>query len=156
MWLIDGCFELSSGCSVSFLDNFKTSAEATKWKVFFVGSEMDNDVMSSPLIAAVVAGDLTTVQSLLDTGADKNETMYHGCSAMWLAAGQGHLDIMQLLLEQGAEKDQANDEGLTPLLAAADFGHLVIVQALLGQGVDKEQKITMVVQHSTMPLSRDS
>ena len=54
--------------------------------------------LSSPLIAAVVAGDLTTVQGLLDAGADKNETTNYGCSAVWHAASQGYLNIMQLLL----------------------------------------------------------
>ena len=38
--------------------------------------------LSSPLLAAVVAGDLTTVQSLLQNGADKNERTNYGCAAM--------------------------------------------------------------------------
>ena len=58
-----------------------------------------------PLIAAAEAGDLTTIESLLEHGADKNETTNVGRTAMWYAASNGHLEIMRLLVRKPTNKE---------------------------------------------------
>ena len=95
--------------------------------------------LSSPLIAAVVARDLMTVQSFLQDGADKIETTNYGCTAMWHAASRGHADIMQLLLDQGADKSKADRDDMTPILIAAKNGQLIILEMLLAHGADKDE-----------------
>ena len=102
--------------------------------------EDEEEDLSSPLIAAVVAGDLTVVQSLLQNGADKNERTKHRCTAMWHAASRGHADIMQLLLDQKADTRKADRFRTTPLLIAAKNGQLTILEMLLAHGVDKDEE----------------
>ena len=94
--------------------------------------------LSSLLITAVVAGDLMSVRSQLEQGADKNETTNKGRTAMWHAAKNGHSEILQLLLNLGANKDKADDKNETPLFQASDHGHLDVVQLLVEEGADIE------------------
>ena len=103
------------------------------------GYENESCYLCSPLTAAVVAGDLTTVQNLLEHGADKNETDEKGRTAMWHAAYKRHLGIVQLLLEHGADTDKASYDGQTPLYIVSCSGHLPIVQLLVEQGADMEK-----------------
>jgi ankyrin repeat protein len=60
------------------------------------------------LINAVIRGDASTVQSLLEQGVDANSTggvtpVGESNTALMWAAGEGYLDIVQQLLEHGAE-----------------------------------------------------
>ena len=97
----------------------------------------ESEDLSSPLLAAVMAGDLTTTRSLLEGGADKNITTNWGRTAMWHAAKLGHLGIVRLLVEQGADKEKVRHDGDgTPLCIASHMGHLGIVRYLLEQGAD--------------------
>lgn len=88
-----------------------------------------------PLIAATLAGDLSTVQSLLDRGTEPNLT-YHSNTALTYAARDGLTDIARLLLDQGADVNWIDREGVTPLILAAFKNHLELAQLLLNQGAD--------------------
>ena len=105
------------------------------------------DLSAWPLIAAAEAGDLSTVRSLLEQGADMNGITKFGCTAMWYAASKGHLAIVQLLRQNGADMEQSgfsNDsppqchflQSSTPLVAASVYGHLEVVRYLLEKGVN--------------------
>ena len=102
----------------------------------------DEEDLCSPLIAASHLGNLTSVQSLLDEGEDKDETYKHGRTAMWYAARKGYLDIVQLLVEQGAdmEMDESNYKEGTPLWIASHRGHLDLVRYLVEQGAGKNSR----------------
>ena len=94
---------------------------------------------TSPLIASIVAGDLSTVRSLLKQGANKNEATNKRRTAMWHAADNGHLDIVQLLVEQEADKEKGKKLDGTPLWIACSNGHLAVARYLCEQGADENQ-----------------
>ena len=101
---------------------------------------LEEEIVSSPLIAAVIAGNLAIAQRLLEEGADKNESTNWGRTVMYHAARRGHFKCVRLLLEQGADKDEADINGETPLYAATQFGHLSVVRLLVQQGADMEKR----------------
>ncbi len=92
-----------------------------------------------PLIAATLAGDLATVQAMLQSGTDPNLT-YHSNTALTYAARDGFTDIARLLVDQGAEINWIDSEGVTPLILAAFKGHAEIAELLLDQGADRTVK----------------
>ena len=99
--------------------------------------------LGSPhLAAAAYDGDLTTVRSLLEQGADMNElTTNIMKSATRNAASQGHVDILRFLLEHDADKEKADDEGQSLLYIASSNGHLEVTRYLVEQGADLEKAI---------------
>ena len=95
--------------------------------------------LSSPLIAAAKAGDLTSVRSLLAQGDGMNEADNLGRTALWYAADQGHNEIVQLLVEQGADKEKSDTSKRSPLFMACCFGRLEVARYLLEQGANREK-----------------
>src|ERR1700752_420748 len=59
--------------------------------------------LNDQLYEAVRKGDLATVTSLLDNGADVNAKFRYGATALFKAAERGHADIVKLLLARGAD-----------------------------------------------------
>ena len=96
------------------------------------------DDLNVPFIAAASAGNFSTVQSLLEQGADKNETTNWGRTAMWHAARNDHLPIVQLLVEQGADMEKVGRCDATPLWVACAFEQVDVVRYLLEQGADRD------------------
>ena len=99
--------------------------------------EEEEEDLTSPLIAAVVAGDLTAVQNQLEQGADINQVTNFGCTAMWHAATKGHLEIVRLLLQHDADKEKVDARtGATPLYQASFKNHLHVVKLLVESGAE--------------------
>ena len=99
----------------------------------------EEDLKSSPLIAAAAIGDLETVQSLFSQGyPNKNETTNHGSTAINIAAWKGHLSVVSFLAENGADLEKKEKSGLSPLHVAVANNHLDIVRYLVEQGADKD------------------
>jgi ankyrin len=105
---------------------------------------------STPLLFAVRAGDLLSVRLLLAAGADANDALPDGMSALILAAQSGHGDVGALLLEKGAAPD-ADGVGYTALHAAVLRGDLGLVKALLARGANPNVAIV-----KASPIRRDS
>ena len=63
-------------------------------------------------------GNLSTIQQLLDQGADVNGTNYKGQTALHCAAKAGFVQVVELLLKRGAVVDATDSVGNTPLMAA--------------------------------------
>ncbi len=57
----------------------------------------------TPLLYAVLTGDLATVRVLLDNGADPNDASPDGISAVMLALNKRHEDVALQLVERGAD-----------------------------------------------------
>jgi ankyrin repeat protein len=93
-----------------------------------------------PLVAdAAMRGDLDTVRSLLDRGADVNVAQGDGMTALHWAAERGDLDMVEVLLEAGANSRAGTRIGhYTPLHLAGTVGHGAVVEALLRRGADPE------------------
>jgi ankyrin repeat protein len=120
---------------------------------------------TSPLIEACDYGPLTSVQALLDRGADPNQVVRYGFSPLLTADRAGRTSAVGLLEERGArvgrvemqlfrEARNGNVEGIraldprkesvnardrrgrTVLMEAAEQGHRDVVQLLLEQNAD--------------------
>lgn len=71
---------------------------------------------TSDLFMAADRGDIETVRTLLDTGADvQTRDPYDGMSPLHAAASSGELVVIDELLRRGADIEAASDTHLTPL-----------------------------------------
>jgi ankyrin repeat protein len=90
---------------------------------------------------AVVKGERTRVQTLIEKGADVKAATTEGVTPLHRAAEKGHREVVALLLEKGAAVNVATtDNGVTPLIIAAYHGHREIAEFLLRHGADKTAK----------------
>lgn len=89
---------------------------------------------------AVRQGDVGTVKSLLEKGADPNGRLHSGYSLLMLACSEGRLEIVRLLIEKGAdvnyEQRQLRHSLPTALFVAVLEDREQIVELLLSNGAD--------------------
>lgn len=119
---------------------------------------------SSPLLFAVRVGDVESIRLLIDAGADPNDALADGMSALTLAAYNGHATAAILLLDRGANPNDAAigftalhaailradsnrslSAGLVTSIAQAYRGPatlLDLVKALLAHGADPNVRMT--------------
>jgi ankyrin repeat protein len=128
---------------------------------------------STPLLFAARAGDLASARALVEggadvneaepviplpPGADANETLPTGNSALMLASASmnatsgfeyaltvkpsGHEAVALFLVEKGADLTKADTIGATPLHAAVQTNKLALVNALLAHGADPNARLT--------------
>jgi len=92
---------------------------------------------SEKLVQAARQGDIETVKSLLDAGADveTRDSKYQSSLLMW-AAHEGHTDVLNLLISNGAEIDARKPTGETALWFAAQRGQLATLEILARHGAD--------------------
>lgn len=94
--------------------------------------------------AAVIAGDVEAVKSIIASGADLNEKEpAGGSSPLMTACVFGKTEIAKVLIDAGADLNVTNNDGSTALHTAAFFCRTEIVKALLNKGID-----TSVVNNS--------
>ncbi|MEO5740556.1 MAG: ankyrin repeat domain-containing protein [Vicinamibacterales bacterium] len=105
---------------------------------------------STPLLFAARSGDTGSARLLLAAGANVNDALPDGTSALVLAAHSGHGETAALLLEKGANPDAA-DAGYTALHAAVLRSDLDLVKALLARGANPDLRTT-----KGTPLRRDT
>jgi len=90
---------------------------------------------STPLMAAALYGDATTVKQLLAAGADPNVANSAGATALMWASPD--LATMQLLLDAGADVDARSDDQRTALeVTSAIVGAAPALRLLLDYGAD--------------------
>lgn len=89
-----------------------------------------------PLLKACKEGNWTSVQQLLNDGADIDALDKDKCSPLFLACQYGHDNIAQLLLQKGAAINTCNKDGTSPLFIACKNGHETTVDFLLKYGID--------------------
>jgi ankyrin repeat protein len=91
----------------------------------------------SPVAAAAERGDVATVKSLLQGGADANAAQGDGMSALHWAADRGNAELAELLIYAGANTSAQTRIGqYTPLHLAARNGSAAVVRALVQAGAD--------------------
>ena len=84
-----------------------------------------------------MAGDPTVIRRLLEAGADANERLPNGESALMMAARTGNAEALELLIERGADVNAAEKlRGTTPLMWAVAYRHPAAVAALIEHGAD--------------------
>ncbi len=86
------------------------------------------------LIAAAAEGRLTTVRSMLASGADANAVNARGRTALMSAAAYGNAEVVKALLASGADVNLADAAGVTALMEAAAWGHAEVAGMLLTAG----------------------
>eukprot|EP00435_Cladocopium_sp_Y103_P062609 s611_g24.t1 len=82
------------------------------------------------------ASNASTVQLLLDLGADAWAANKDGVTALHEAAYHNHLAVAELLLEQHADARAVDNSGVTALMGAAHAGHVALVELLLEHRAD--------------------
>jgi uncharacterized protein len=98
--------------------------------------------VETPLLRAVVDGNVTLVDSICVDGADVNEASHYGVTPLSVAARAGDEAMVRQLLELGANVDQTIPGKITPLMLASRCGSVGSVQALVdaGANVDAEDR----------------
>ncbi len=86
------------------------------------------------LVRAIVTGDRSKVDKLLNGGKDVNKRLMNGQTALHFAAFMGKREIVQYLLEKGADINAKDGNGYTPLTAAKSSNHNDIVELLRKRG----------------------
>ncbi|PSK46267.1 hypothetical protein B9Z65_5235 [Elsinoe australis] len=84
--------------------------------------------------------DRLAAEALLSRGAEANDALESGDTALHLAANTGSVGIVRLLLEHGADVVVRNTGGATALHLAASSGHADIAQLLIDHGADIHAK----------------
>lgn len=100
--------------------------------------ELNYDVArggSTPLLFAARVGDVESTRILLAAGADANDALPDGTSALVLAAHSGRGDVATVLVENGVDPNGLGG-GYTALHAAVLKSDLSLVKALLAHGAN--------------------
>jgi cytohesin len=89
---------------------------------------------TSLLHLAAITGQVESIVTLIQLGANPLDDDGDGASALFRAAENGHMRAVQELLKHDTRINQATTYGWTPLLAAACREHTSIVRFLLEKG----------------------
>lgn len=94
-------------------------------------------VPNDPIIAAVRANDVATLEAFVKTGGDVNLTDREGNPLLYLATGpQGGPEVAAILIRAGARLETKSATGRTPLENAVGWCDIDMVQLLLFAGAD--------------------
>jgi ribosomal protein S27AE len=88
------------------------------------------------LLEAATKGDLDSVKSWIDKGADVNARNYRRSTPLAAAAASGHTEVVKFLVKAGADVDARDQEGRTPLIEAAASGHAAAAEVLIKAGAN--------------------
>ncbi|HSE41068.1 MAG TPA: ankyrin repeat domain-containing protein, partial [Acidobacteriota bacterium] len=88
--------------------------------------------LNQQLIEATRNGDVATVKSLLDRGADVNAKSRYNITPLAISCDKGNLEMVKLLVERGADLN-AEDSfyHASPLSWAAENGNVEIMKFLI-------------------------
>ncbi|XP_041118782.1 BRCA1-associated RING domain protein 1 [Polyodon spathula] len=87
---------------------------------------------------ACIKGDVSSVEQLLESGADPNLKDHAGWTPLHEACNHGHVKVVELLLQQGALLNTTGYQNESPLHDAVKNGHAGIVELLLRNGASQE------------------
>ena len=97
-------------------------------------SSAASDDLDRALLRASEVGDISTMNRLLDGGANVNAMLDGDGSPLIAAARRGHLEAARLLLNRGADSNIQVPKDGNPLIMAARGGHMEVVALLLDRG----------------------
>ncbi len=95
------------------------------------------DKKSIRLWLATRDGDIETVKTLIEKGADVNaSTQEKKVTALHVVALKGHVDVAKVLIQSGADVNAGNIVKQTALHNTARYGHVDIAKLLIQNGAD--------------------
>ncbi len=94
----------------------------------------------TPLLHAVLAGDMEIARVLLSAGADVDDAGPDGVTAVMLALIKRHEELALLLLDAGADPHPA-DAGFTALHLASATDRPAVARKLLARGADPDVRL---------------
>jgi ankyrin repeat protein len=97
-------------------------------------TDIANGNRFTPIILACRYGNSIIINSLLDHGADPNNTIEDGTSAFQLCAGSTSTIDLARMINQDVNISAENDYGQTPLMWAANFGKVENLDFLVNKG----------------------
>ncbi len=102
--------------------------------------------MSTELINAINAGEISAVQRMLAAGADVNHRDSEGVTLLMLAANAGDMPMVKLLIKNGADVNACDAHGWSALAKAVynaemKCGFVDVVNTLIGAGANIEASI---------------
>ena len=99
-----------------------------------------DDYHYTALILAAIRGHSTSIEVLIQHGADVNIKNSNGNTALIQAADNGRLTSVDILLQHCADANIQNDSGYTALVYAANANHSDCVNMLLQNNADVNLK----------------
>jgi uncharacterized protein len=130
--------------------------------------DVELDEGTTPFMRAARSGDATTMQLLLQAGADPKLTTKDGNNALLFAAGIGYrdkqtqgtdeeaLEALKLCIAQGLDLNQPNAKGETPLHGAASRGSDLLVKYLVEHGAKLDAKSKRGFTPLDIAMGKDS
>lgn len=109
-----------------------------------VNARNENDW--TPIMRAVVGGNLRAIDHILRAGADVNARSDRGYTPLILvnqAPEENHAEIVDLLLQAGADVNAQDDMGVTPLMLLSGCKDQAAVDLLLKAGADPNARNRM-------------
>jgi ankyrin repeat protein len=88
----------------------------------------------TPLMAAVISGNVETVKALLNAGAKVNPDAWYESPCLAVAARKGYVEIVRELIAAGANVDRGFE--YPPITEAASKGHTEVVRLLIEAGAE--------------------
>ena len=104
--------------------------------------EEEEAVDDSPLIGAVVNGNLQEVKSLIEDGEDVHTIDYNGYTPLDWAVMDENTEMVKLLLELKADPNYESEYGMTPFMTAAEGSHSSMISLLHQAGGDPNYQET--------------
>ncbi|MEJ2240501.1 MAG: ankyrin repeat domain-containing protein, partial [Gemmatimonadales bacterium] len=90
----------------------------------------------SSVADAVMEGDTSALDALLDEGANINSPQVDGSTALHWAVYRNDIDTAQLLIEAGADPSAVTRAGISPLYMASLYGNPQMIRILFTAGAD--------------------
>lgn len=100
------------------------------------GTEADETIARTPLLAATENGNIAMATLLLDHGANVNTDAYQGRTPILIATENEDAEMVALLLERGANVSTVDQEGRSPLHIAIHADQPDIARMLLAGNPD--------------------
>ncbi|XP_066160302.1 uncharacterized protein [Oryza sativa Japonica Group] len=105
----------------------------------FLSKGVDVDLYSiagTPLLAAAISGQHSTMKILLEHHADPNRVFNLDGTPLIMSIVSGSLECVKLLIKVGADMNFRDSNGVTCVMVAANHGSSVIMKCLLDAGAN--------------------
>ena len=114
---------------------------------------LHGDYYQTPVIQACIKGNVATLNTLIEAGADINLTNMEGESPLWLAVHHQQIEVVQICIDAGADVNMNINDGSSPLFHAVTKNYIEIARLLLKAGADVNKTCIMFGFCPNQPLN---